>query len=192
MTTTLTALHQFDDTHKGGDVTLDRIGLILMRPFQRAWCDDTPMNGHIFAATGGDSVHFCALEVSGNVTDESPVVMIVPCNPDAPRLVVGETLRDFLALGSVIGFSTLDQLVYGFDKTLDYLFDYEAYVRYDYFGAEPPELDLEDIAARKRFLQEFSKAFGLMPWSNPRAKFETLQQKWSGIVELPVTGQTEH
>ncbi|MEQ1907169.1 MAG: hypothetical protein ABL888_23490 [Pirellulaceae bacterium] len=185
MIPTLTALKKFDDAHKRGDVTLDRIGLILYQPFQRAWCNDTPKNGHIFAGTGGDSVHFCILEVSGQITDDSPVVMVVPCNPDISRLIVGDTMRDFLALGSVIGFPVLDQLVYDFDKTLGYLFDYDAYVRYDYFGAEPPKEDLEDIAVRKRFLRMFSKTFGLSPWPNPRAKFEALQKKWSAKIELP-------
>ena len=185
MTVTLTALQKFDDGHKRGEVTLDRIGLILLRPIERAWCDDTPKNGLIFATTGGDSVHFCLLEVSKKISDESPVVMVVPCNSNAPRLVVGDTLRDFLALGSVIGFSLLEQLVYDFDKTLGYLFDYEAYVRNDYYGAEPPEEDLAEIAARKKFLRMFSKSFDLMPWADPRAKFEALQRKWSGKIVLP-------
>jgi len=59
---------------------------------------------------GGDRVHFCLLEVAGQLTEESPVVMIVPCNPDEPRLVVGDTLRDFLALGCTTGYFFLEHL----------------------------------------------------------------------------------
>ena len=170
MTNTFAALQKFADGNKRGHVTLDDVGLILYQPFQRAWCDDTPKNGHIFASTGGDSVHFCFLDVSGQITDESPVVMVVPCNSSAPRLVFGENLLDFLALGSVIGFFALEQLVYDFDKTLSYLFDYKAYVRNDHFGEEPPEEDLKDIAAHKNFLQMFSRSLSVRPWPDPHCR----------------------
>jgi hypothetical protein len=184
MTPTLTALQKFDAAHRKGDATLSDVGLILLRPPERAWCNDTPKNGHIFATTGGDSVHFCLLEIAGRLAEDSPVVMVVPCNSDAPRLVVGDTLRDFLSLGCTIGYFFLEQLVYDFDKTLEYLFDYDAFTRHNYFGEEPPEDDLEDLAARRVLLTSFAKEFGLSPWSNARAKVDALQKKWSRHVEL--------
>jgi hypothetical protein len=184
VTPTLTALQKFDAAHRKDAATLSDVGLILLRPPERAWCDDSPKNGHIFATTGGDSVHFCLLEVAGRLTDESPVVMVVPCNSDAPRLVVGDTLRDFLSLGSTIGYFFLEQLVYDFDRTLGYLFDYDAFNRHNYDGAEPPDDDLEDLAARRALLAALSREFGLTPWPDARARFDALQKKWSSQVEL--------
>ncbi len=179
MTPTLTALQDFDAAHGKDAATLWDVGLILLNPPERAWCDDTPTNGHIFATTGGDSVHFCLLEVEGQVTEESPVVMVVPCNSRAPRLVVGDTLRDFLSLGGTIGYFFLEQLVYKFDETLGYLFDYEAFTRHSYYGEEPPEDDLEDLVAQRELLAALSKEFALAPWPDARASFDALQKKWS-------------
>lgn len=184
MTETLTALQKFDATHQNDGATLSDVGLILLRPPERNWCDDTPKNGHIFATTGGDSVHFCLLEVAGRITEDSPVVMVVPCNSNAPHLVVGDTLRDFLSLGSTIGYFFLEQLVYDFDKTLGYLFDYDAFLRHNYFGGEPPEEDLEDLAAHRALLATLSGEFGLSPWLDTNAKFDALQKKWSHHIEL--------
>src|SRR5258708_629651 len=98
MTQTLTALHKFDAEHRHAAIRLSDVGLLLLHPPERKWGDETPKNGVIFAHTGGDSVHFCLLEVAGKLSEESPVVMVVPCNSDAPRLVVGDSLREFLAL----------------------------------------------------------------------------------------------
>ena len=111
-------------------------------------------------------------------------MMVVPCNSDAPRLVVGDTLRDFLSLGCTIGYFFLEQLVYDFDRTIEYLFDYDAFTRNNYFGEEPPDDDLEDLAARRAFLASLSTEFGLSPWPDARARFDALQKKWSHQVEL--------
>jgi hypothetical protein len=184
MTPTLKALQKFDTARRNDAATLSDIGLILLQPPEHAWCDDTPKNGHIFAHTGGDRVHFCLLEVAGQLTEESPVVMVVPCNPDEPRLVVGDTLRDFLALGCTIGYFFLEQLVYDFDETIGYLFDYNAFMRYNYPGGKPPKEDLEDLAAHQALLAALSREFGLGPWLNARAKFDALQKKWSSQIKL--------
>ena len=184
MTPTLASLQKFDTAHRKGAATLLDVGLVLLLPPERAWCEDTPKNGHIFAHTGGDSVHFCLLEVAGRITEESPVVMVVPRNPDAPRLVVGDTLRDFLSLGCTIGYFFLEQLVYDFDQTLGYLFDYDAFTLHNYFGGAPPEDDLEDLAARRALLAALSREFSLTPWPDALARFDALQKKWSHQVEL--------
>lgn len=184
MTPTLTALQQFNTKSQGSEGTLSDVGMILIQPPERAWFDDTPNNGHIFAHTGGDGVHFCLLENSGQLTDESPVVMVVPCNHDAPRLVVGDTLHDFLSLGSTIGFFFLEKLVYDLDETLVYLFDYDAFIRHIYFVEKPPEEDLDELAAEREILRALAKEFDLCPWEDPRAKLGALQKKWSPIIEL--------
>ena len=111
-------------------------------------------------------------------------MMIVPCNPDEPRLVVGDTLRDFLALGCTTGYFFLEQLVYDFDETIGYLFDYNAFMRYNYPGGKPPKEDLEDLAAQQALLAALSREFGLSPWLNARAKFDALQKKWLSQMKL--------
>jgi len=88
--------------------------------------------------------------------------MVVPGNSDAPRLVV----------------------VHDFDRTIGYLFDYDAFTRHNYFGEEPPDDDLEDLAARRALLASLSTEFGLSPWPDARARFDVLQKKWSHQVEL--------
>ncbi len=184
MTPSLFDLQAFDTLHGGDTAALSQIGLILLRPPERSWCNDTPVNGHVFATTGGDSVHFCLLEIAGKLGEESPVVKVVPCCSNTPRLVVGDTLRDFLSLGCTIGFFFLEQLVYDFEKTLGYLYDFDAFTRHNYFGEEPPEHELEDIAASKALLATLSKEFDLRPWSDPRSKFVALQTKWAPHIEL--------
>lgn len=110
--------------------------------------------------------------------------MVVPCQSDQPRLVVGETLLDFLSLGSVIGYSSLEQLVYDCEKTLGYLFDYDAFLLQSYFGRKPPAQDLEDLAAERELLRVLSREFGLSPWADAKAKFAALQAKWSPAIEV--------
>lgn len=184
MTPTLNLLQRFATAHRNRPATLRALGLTLLQPPERGWCDDTPKNGLIFAHTGGDSVHFCLLERAGRITDESPVVMVVPCHPERPRLVLGDTLLDFLAVGSVVGYAALEQLIYDPDRTLGYLFDYKAFLLDSYFGREPPAQDLNDLAARKDLLAVLSKEFGLCPWADARAKLVALESKWSPAIEV--------
>lgn len=106
-------------------------------------------------------------------------MMVVPSYSDAPRLIVGDSLQDFLSLGCTIGYFFLEQLVYDFDTTLDYLFDYDAFIRQNYFGGTPPLAEMESLKAKRALLGELSKEFGLSPWPNTRAKFDDLQTKWS-------------
>jgi len=180
---TLTALQRFEALHARGPVTLSDLGLMLL-PMQRNWCEDTPRNGRIFATTGGDGVHFCLLELAGRCDEESPVVMVVPCCPDQPRLIVGDTLLDFLALGSVTGFSFLEQLVYDFDEALGCLADRATFVQHSYFGGCPPPEDVPALESEQAILAELKREFKLTPWNQPREKFAALQEKWGSSVEL--------
>jgi hypothetical protein len=182
MTPTLAALQKFDKAHQRGAATLSDVGLMLFQPLQRAWCDATPEGGHIFAGTGGDSVHFCLMETDGQVADASPVMMVVPCNRRIPRMVVGESLRDFLAMGCVTGFFFLEQLTYDYDKALGYLFDFDAFTQH-YCGNEPLEDDLDDLAAKRELLAVLSKKFDLKPWKDPRQKLDALQAKWAHLLK---------
>jgi len=182
MTKNLTALRRFDAAHRKG-VTLSDIGLMLTDSRDREWFPETPINSSVFAATGGDGVHYCLLSVDGQFTDQSPVVMVVPCNSGNPRLVVGDSLTDFLSLDCVIGYFFLEQLVYKLNETISYLFNYDAFVRSVYFGGDPAEEDLEELEEKRKLLAELSKEFDLKPWRNPRAKLEDLQRRWSAQIK---------
>lgn len=98
----------------------DPIGLILIsRPHcWEYWC--TPSNSITFATTGGDGVHYGLLDIGQGFSDESPVVMTVPCC-DTPNTVVGANLFEFLRLGCCAGYFTLEQLIYQRDEQLTLL-----------------------------------------------------------------------
>src|SRR5258705_9250050 len=113
MIPTLNALRAFDAAHRGGAGLLD-MGLILSRAPEEVRSPETPKNSIAFASTGGDGVHYCLLAVEEQITEQSPVVMVVPCNSKKSQLIVGESLSDFLSLGCVIGYFFLEQLVYDF------------------------------------------------------------------------------
>jgi hypothetical protein len=132
-----------------------------------------------------DGVHFCLLDLGDGITDESPVIMVVPCNPDCPRMVVGESLSEFLALGCVIGFFFLEQLTYDREETVRYLFDWEAFVLNSYFGGAPPEGDLAHLEAQRQLLQELCVEFSLAPWRDVDKRLAALDAKWTAHVQLP-------
>jgi hypothetical protein len=183
MIPTLNKLRAFDTAHRNG-ADLSDMGLILSRAPEGVRSRETPKNSIAFASTGGDGVHYCLLAVEEQITEQSPVVLVVPCNSKKPQLIVGESLSDFLSLGCIIGYFFLEQLVYDFDRTLPYLFDYDAFLRNSYFGNEPPDEDLDDLAAQRALLADLLKEFSLKPWSEPRTKFESLQMKWSGKMQF--------
>ena len=113
---TLNRLAQFatesrDDEEEG----LAELGLIIHRHLDRLSYESTPSNVWTFASTGGDGVHFSLLDLGEGPTESSPVVMTVPMafGDREPNWVLGESLRDFLALGRGIGYFSLDQLAYG-------------------------------------------------------------------------------
>src|SRR5262245_47987988 len=95
----------------------DPIGLILQIPPKRDedWC--TPLNALTFARTGGDGTHYSLISIPNTPRAELAVVMTVPMS-DAPNVVVGETLRDFSALGCRFGYFGLEGLVHQPDKTI--------------------------------------------------------------------------
>jgi hypothetical protein len=81
-------------------------GLILQIPQRSAyWC--TPLNALTFARTGGDGTHYSLVTAPGTDLAHRPVVMTVPMSDD-PNVIVGEDLRDFLALGCRFGYLGLE------------------------------------------------------------------------------------
>ena len=189
MATALDTLRAFAAARdkRRGHGALSEIGLIVgdeEQEFLR--CDETPANGHLFAHTGGDGVHFCLLEdeETGSLTDRSPVVMVVPCNAGTPRLVLGDTLHEFLGLGSVTGFFFLEQLTYDRPTTLAYLFDYEAFLRHCYFGPGAIAEYAEDLARHRELLRDLTETFALRPWPHPGERLAELQGKWVPRIRL--------
>jgi hypothetical protein len=181
---TLDALRSFDRRHRSRAGGLSGLGLILLDPPQDPWGEDTPRNCRVFAHTGGDSVHYCLLDVGHGANEQSPVVMVVPGNSDDPRLVVGDSLAEFLALGSVIGFFFLEGLVYDRKRTLGYLFSWPAFIEDCYFGKPPPSEDQKRLHAQQEILRDLSSTFGLVPWADPQQRLAQLQAQWSSALKV--------
>ena len=90
------------------DLAFLPIGLCLEDPATpRRWdYTTTPPDSVTFAYAGANGVHFSYL-------GGGPVVMTVPMSFDAPNLVVGADLREFLELGCRIGYRRLESLAHG-------------------------------------------------------------------------------
>ena len=134
------------------------LGLLLTPALKPSGYDATPACCSTFAWTGGDGVHFSIAELGALKT---PIVMTVPMNFDAPNLVIGKDLRDFLALGLRTGYFTLEQLVYNREAAI----------------ADLAEFELGGPA--RACLEEIRRAFGLVPWSNVRARLDSLQIEYN-------------
>ncbi len=97
-------------TGRDPESAFESIGLFLEPPgdLGRWSYDATPSGARTFASTGGDGVHFSAVPTG----DALIVVMTVPMMFDAPNVVVGHDLCDFLSLGCRFGYFGLDGLAY--------------------------------------------------------------------------------
>ncbi len=131
------------------------LGLFLTTEIKPSGYDATPACCRTFAWTGGDGVHFSLAELGEIGT---PVIMTVPMNFDAPNMVVGKDLHDFLALGLRTGYCMLEQLVYDQNTAL--------------FGITNGR-DIERPA--RAALEEIRETFSLVPWSNLRTRLDALQ-----------------
>jgi hypothetical protein len=139
------------------------IGLFLAPSLGRATYDTTPMNSSTFASTGGDGVHFGLLHVEGKVVDTSPVVMTVPMCFGRPNAIVGETLREFLSLGALVGFWYLEHYVYS---------EAEFFAK---CGAPETMDDLADLIVAD---------FDLVPWPDVRGHMTELQALYASAIVL--------
>lgn len=127
--------------------------------------DATPDDAITFASTGGDGVHFSACQgVQGAV-----IVMTVPMQFARPNIVVGQSLREFLALGCISGYFGLEQLAYDFAATAAGL------------AAGPAP----DDSAGEAHLALLRQHLQLAPWSDPRSRLDELQ------AQLPRALRTE-
>lgn len=142
-------------------VASDGLGLFLTPALEPSGYDATPACCRPFAWTGGDGVHFSLADLNGS---KAPIVMTVPMNFDAPNLVVGSDLRDFLALGLYSGYFGLEQLVYNRKAAIA--------------GLAKFELDGSDRVC----LDDIRKAFGLVPWSDVRARLDNLKTEYNDLI----------
>lgn len=133
------------------------IGLILeppLRPLPVTY-DATPDDAVTFASTGGDGVHFSACQGAHGAI----IVMTVPMQFARPNIVVGRTMREFLALGCISGYFGLEQLAYDFASAS------RALVAHPTPGGSESggHLDL------------LRRHFQLAPWPDPRSRLDDLQ-----------------
>ena len=156
------------------NVHFDSIGLLLAWPLIPSaydWC--APTNVLRFAETGGDGVHCSLLLLDGVLSEDSPVVMTVPmAMEDSTNFIVGENLRDFLALGSRRGYFFLEQLAYKPEWLLNELADAD-------FGEEVAEEARASLTA-------VGNAFDLHPWGGRVAdRLEWLKREFFPLLALP-------
>lgn len=104
-------------------------------------------------------MHFSIAEIE--VTD-SPIVITVPMNFDAPNMVVGNSLREFLALGMTVGYFSLEKLVYEFEAGLTRIAE-----GFEFQG--PARSAIEDIR----------ETFALELWNDARNRLAFLNAKYA-------------
>ena len=130
----------------------------------------TPNNCRTFAGTRCDGIHFSLLIQNGTITEDSPVVMTFPGDPAAPTLVAGESLYDFLCLGSHQGFFALEWLIFRRgDPCQPYKAGGHVQGREENFG---------------RILQFLVDRFDLRPWRS-LDRLAQLEKRYASLLQLP-------
>jgi hypothetical protein len=167
-----TQIHRFVETSGEGDCSLlvrlyeleERlrrksldhfIGLNLVDPPERRDDGVTPPGCITFAETGGEGVHFSLVARKGLVSDTSAVVMTVP-DAEEPNLLVGDSLREFLCLGCVAGYMSLEELAFDPDGLMD---------------------RLSEKTEDERTLRIYRKELGLRPWPKARERLQELERR---------------
>jgi hypothetical protein len=147
------------------DAAFERVGLLLHQDLSRANYESTPANAATFAGTGGDGVHFSIVQRDGVAGEDAPIVMTVPMNFGQENLIVGANLRDFLGVGSSLGFFFLEQLTYDRPACL------AAYAG----GVDRYRLD--DDA--RTLLARIKLAFGVRPPADLEAHLRSLEHEFA-------------
>jgi hypothetical protein len=151
-----------------GDFALDPVGLLLVRPLERWGYDCTPVNSVTFAHTGGDGVHFGLLQVDGVAPASSPIVMTVPgVFDDCNRIVAGD-FDEFLSVGAINGWFSLEQLAYDLDDALAYL------------ATPDPDVWPEG----NRIIALVRERLGVTPAPLTRVRFHALQDAYGSAISL--------
>jgi hypothetical protein len=161
----LERLRQLEDIFRDGDSPFGEVGLFLHEKLERATYASTPRNSLTFASTGGDGVHFGFLLV-GEDAEAWPVVMTVPTCFGNPNVIVGESLVDFLALGTHDGFFGLEQLAYRPAETAALL------------EAAQPRPDKQTL------LDAIAVAFSLRRWTDVAGRLAMLDARFQRRLEV--------
>jgi hypothetical protein len=152
-------LNLLSDVLERHDEASELLGLFLTPALKPSGYDATPACCRTFAWTGGDGVHFSFADLGEMGT---PVVMTVPMNFDAPNMVIGSELRDFLALGLRTGYFMLEQLVYNSEAALAQLTG-----------------GINQASAVRAALEDIRETFALVPWTDVQTRLDTLQVKYA-------------
>ena len=163
------------------DLGLGGVGLILTPKLPTGGYHCTPTNSRTFAGTGGEGVHFSFLGQPSEINKESPVIVTIPVAFDHPNFIVGENLFDFLCFGMYRGFFALEQLGNNFE---------EAFTVYTDPSWQPTENDHYAVGYgvddhKRAILDLLTERFGLVPWQEPRVKFERLQATYLVRLQVP-------
>ena len=164
------ALRGIDATNLSELARIDPIGMILLREPMcwGYWC--TPVNTITFATTGGDGVHYGLLAIDGVISNASPVIVTLPCARTC-NIVVGETLHDFLRLGSKVGYFVLEQIEY----------QPSVYIPLLDSGTHLAEMEDEEVD----LLQQSTKKLSLEPWPHHESKFNFLKREYLPMLQYP-------
>jgi hypothetical protein len=94
--------------------------------------------------------------------------MTLPANSGDENRIVGENVREFLALGIDCGYFVLEQLAY----------------------QGPALFDVRDREGQsitdRQILDEIASIFGLSPWPNPAERLSELNAKYLPLLRFPV------
>lgn len=90
---------------------------------------------------------------------QSPIVLTTPSKLDAPNLIVGSNLLEFLALGCVAGYDAVAELAW------------------DQAGADR-RMGQPGDPSRTESLAVLRNALRLEPWLSVEARLQTLQSQW--------------
>lgn len=130
---------------------LAAIGLLFWPDFDLRY-DETPADARILCWSGVDGVHWSALPSPASPSGYV-VVMTVP---GAPNLVVGESVREFLALGCEASFFALSVLTY------------DEWVGLDSSDYEPAIITLAELRAE----------LNISPWTDVPRRLGELHQRY--------------
>jgi hypothetical protein len=121
--------------------------------------ESTPRHSYIFAAPGEDGIHF---SVSVDPGSRGVVVVTVPMDFDAPNVVVGESMQDFLGLVCLGSFDLPAQAAsIGFAR------------------AEREIRALIQQEGRSELLVMLQDRLGVQPWAHVEARLNELQARYA-------------
>ena len=173
---------QFRDVLRGFDNVGLKVGDGAPRESGGYYC--SPLNSKCFASTGGEGVHFSFLAEKPDIHfDELPVIITIPMAFGNSNFIVGESLHEFLSLGSYRGYFALEQLGHQLQKTLDVYADpeWQAETHSEFWvGFGVSELQAKVLTFLRTELE-------LSQWPHLKTRFFELQEKYSRLLRVPDT-----